>query len=100
VSGGARLFVYYRVREEAAAEAALRVDALFAALAARGMPRGRLMRRRDEPLLWMEVYDPVDDPGLFARCLEAAAADLGFAALLVPGGARKVECFEDARPCA
>jgi hypothetical protein len=100
VSGGGRLFVYYRVRNEAAAEAARRVDALFAALAATGMPRGRLMRRCDEPLLWMEAYDPVDDPGLLATRLEATAAELGFAALLVPGSARKVECFEDAPPCA
>ncbi len=100
MSAGASLFVYYRVRSEAAAEAAIRVQALFAELAAAGLPRGRLMRRRDEPLLWMEVYDPVDEPGPLALRVEAEAEALGFAALLVPGSSRKVECFEDAPPCA
>lgn len=100
MSRGASLFIYYRVRAEAAAEAARRVAALFAALTSAGLPQGRLMRRLDEPLLWMEVYGPVDHPEALARRVAAEADALGFPALLVPGGARKLECFEDAPPCA
>lgn len=97
---GVSLFVYYRVRPGAVAEAARRVEALFAAVSAAGLPPGRLMRRRDEPLLWMEVYGPVDDPASLVERLEAHAAALDFASVLVPGSARKLECFEDAPPCA
>lgn len=74
--------------------------ALFDALAAEGLPRGRLLRRCDEPTLWMEVYEPVADPPGAAGRIEALAEQLGFAQVLTAGGSRKVECFEDAPPCA
>ncbi len=100
MSGPGRLFVYYRVRADAAAEAAKRVAALFEALAAEGLPRGHLLRRRDQPLLWMELYEPVSDPSRAVERIEALARRSDFAAVLAPGGTRKVECFEDAPPCA
>jgi hypothetical protein len=100
VSGTGQLFVYYRIRADATTEAARRVAALFDALAAEGLPLGRLLRRRDEALLWMEVYEPVLDCGWAAERIEALAGHFRFAEVLMPGGIRKVECFEDAPPCA
>jgi len=54
---------------------------------------GRLLRRRDDPGTWMEVYEGVDDPDAFERVLDAALARHGFASLLPPGGARHTERF-------
>lgn len=100
MKGAGRLFVYYRLRADSADAAAQRVAALFEALAAAGLPRGRLLRRCDDPLLWMEVYEAVTDPPLLAQRLEAIAEALAFAQVLAAGGSRTVECFEDVPPCA
>ena len=47
--------------------------------------RGRWMRRRDDPLTYMEVYEDVNDEQAFEALLEREAARLGLE--------RKVERF-------
>ena len=87
------LYVYYRVTraDDPAARALVRAvqDEL---LQATGV-RGRLLRRRDDPLTWMEVYEQVNDADAFERALEAALARHRFASILPAGGARHTERF-------
>ncbi len=58
-------YVYYRVDPAAADEARLRVDQLFERLQQRCSVRGRLLTKRDEPNLWMEAYEGVQDGAVF-----------------------------------
>ena len=87
-------FIYYRValgRESAARE---HVERLQAGLHRSTGVRGRLMTKRGEPNLWMEVYEAVRDAGSFERALELALSDGEFDSLLADGSRRRVECFE------
>ncbi len=67
---------------------------LQAKLAAAIGVRGRLMTKRGEPNLWMEVYEAVSDPARFEHALHDAVQELEIVELLAPGSLRHVECFE------
>ena len=86
-------YVYYRVSAAHVAAARQAVAAMLTLLEQRTSVSGRLLRRQDEPLLWMEVYEGVRDTVAF----EAVLADLlnasGLTALLGPGATRKTERF-------
>jgi Domain of unknown function (DUF4936) len=87
-------FIYYRVapgRESAARD---HVEHLRASLLQSTGVRGRLMSKRGEPNLWMEVYEAVHDSASFQRALELALSEIEFDTLLADGSQRRVECFE------
>ena len=87
-------FIYYRVapgRESAARE---HVDRLQASVHRATGVRGRLMTKRGEPNLWMEVYEAVRDSPGFERALELALSESELDSLLAVGSWRSVECFE------
>ena len=88
-------FIYYRVapgREPFAEQQTLRLQGqLSASLGA----RCRLMRKRGEPDLWMEVYEAVGNAVAFERALAEGVRELELEELLAPGSRRHVECFED-----
>jgi len=87
-------FIYYRVapgREPPAREQVARLQAKLAAVIG---ARGRLMTKRGEPDVWMEVYEAVTDPARFERVLHDAVQELGIVEMLAPGSVRHVECFE------
>ena len=87
-------YVYYRVahsREADCRKAALEI--LDAVQRSTGIA-GRLLKKRDEPLLWMEVYENVRDGRAFESRLAHAVARSGMQDCLEPGGPRRVECFE------
>lgn len=86
-------YVYYRIDPLSEDEARLRVDQLFDRLQQRCGVRGRLLRKRDEPNLWMEAYESVDEGIMFESALRAEAASLDFEALLLPGNRRNLESF-------
>lgn len=88
-------YIYYRVESARAAELESRVRAMQAALAADTGIRGRLMRKRGEPLLWMEVYEGVGSAEAFERALERLAREHGVADALQPGSLRRTECFSE-----
>jgi hypothetical protein len=54
---------------------------------------GRLLRKRDDAMTWMETYEGVQDPDAFERDLLSAVRAAQFAAVLEPGGDRHMECF-------
>jgi hypothetical protein len=93
------LYVYYKVREDDAAELEPRVRAMQAALAADLGVTAQLKRRpdtRDGMQTWMEVY-PSTTEALVAA-LADAAGQAGLAALIA--GPRRAEVFMDLNPCA
>ncbi|MCW5606243.1 MAG: DUF4936 family protein, partial [Burkholderiales bacterium] len=57
--------------------------------------QGRLLRKRGEPLLWMEIYENVGDEAQFEWALADAAGRLGIQGFLQTGTQRHVECFEE-----
>jgi hypothetical protein len=85
-------YVYYRVDPRREAEAGAAVKQLQFEIETETGVQGRLLRSRDEPLLWMEVYEDV--PGDFLEPRLAAAAErAGLMSCLQPGSVRRVECF-------
>jgi hypothetical protein len=83
-------YVWYRVgRDEAAAELAVRT--MMARLGCRSGVPGRLLKKRDEPRLWMEVYEGVADADAFERLLAQALDEYDVEMFL--DGARCSECF-------
>ena len=87
-------FVYYRVATDRAQACEARVLDLFSALKQSTNVSGRLLRKRQEPLLWMEVYENVRDDAKFELELEQATVRLTLNECLQEGQTRRSECFE------
>lgn len=87
-------YIYYRVAPEHAEACELRVLELFSAVKQSTAVAGRLLKKRSEPLLWMEVYDNVRDDAKFELELEQAATQLKIVECLQEGSTRRAECFE------
>lgn len=94
------LYIYYRVADAADRAAADAADALFARVrTATGIDGHRLVRR-DEPGLWMEIYEGIADTDAFAHVLDDAVETSGLARHLAAGERRHAEWFRDPPPCA
>ena len=87
-------FIYYRVAAGQAETCEPRVLELFSLVKQSTGVAGRLLRKRSEPLLWMEVYENVRDDAKLELELEQAAAQLRIAECLQEGSTRRIECFE------
>jgi hypothetical protein len=87
-------YIYYRVAPERAESCETRVLQLFSAVKETTGIAGRLLKKRSEPLLWMEVYENVRDDAKFELELEQAALQLQIGECLTEGSGRRVECFE------
>ena len=87
-------YIYYRVTPDKAESCELRVLELISALKERTGVAGRLLRKRSEPLLWMEVYEHVRDDAKFELELKQACSELKLAECLQEGSGRRLECFE------
>jgi hypothetical protein len=86
-------YIYYRVAQPVQAQTLVRH--IQAALKDKTGIDGRLLRKRDDPTTWMEIYEDVGDIDVFEQCLAAAVQATNFEAILVTGGVRHMECFED-----
>ena len=86
-------YIYYRVAPQHAETCELRVLELFSALKQSTTVTGRLLKKRKEPLLWMEVYENVRDDAKFELELAQAVTHLKLPECLQEG-ARRTECFE------
>ena len=84
-------YIYYRVSEKDALEAETLVRSMMARLGCRSGITGRLLKKRDEPGLWMEIYENVNDPQRFERLLDQAVDEFDIGMLI--DGMRHVECF-------
>lgn len=88
-------YIYYRVDAVQAGACAQAVQKLLAAVHARTGIHGRVLKKRNEPLLWMEIYEPVADEAKFEWELAEAVAASEISALLQEGSARHTECFAE-----
>ena len=86
-------YVYYRVSAPDETAARQAVASMLMSLEQRTSVIGRLMRRQDEPLLWMEIYESVRDTVAFETALSELFHASGLTALLEPGAARNTERF-------
>jgi Domain of unknown function (DUF4936) len=86
-------YVYYRVAADRADAARHAVAIMLRRLEQRTTISGRLLRRHDEPLLWMEVYEGVRDTEAFDAALAELLHASNLATLLAPGASRTTERF-------
>lgn len=86
------LYVYYQLdpRHVDAAETLIR--ALMAQLACRCAVLPRLLKKRDQPLLWMEAYEGILDPDAFQQELARGVDEYDVGVFV--DGERHVECFQ------
>lgn len=87
-------YIYYRVESAHAENCEARVLQLFSTLKQSTNVAGRLLKKRSDPLLWMEVYESVRDDAKFELELAQAAAQLKITECLQEGSTRRAECFE------
>ena len=85
-------YIYYRVDAEKTLPCASAVQAVFSAVRKSTGVQGRVLKKRNEPLLWMEIYEHVSDEAAFEWALAEAVAASGMLIMLQPGG-RHTECF-------
>ena len=85
-------YIYYRVVQSARAQTLVRD--IQAAVQKRTGVAGRVLRKRDDPATWMEIYENVDDSVGFEQSLDAAVQSCDFASVLETESVRKLECFE------
>ncbi len=88
-------YVYYRIDPEKAAACAPRIRELLVAVRAATGISGRLMKKRGEPLLWMEIYEGIGDETRFEWELADIAGRLNVQDFLQPGTTRHHESFHD-----
>ena len=87
-------YIYYRVAPDQAEKCEPRVLELFTTIKQATNVGGRLLKKRSEPLLWMEVYENVRDDARFELELEQAVTQLKLQECLQQGTNRRIECFE------
>lgn len=88
-------YIYYRVDPDKTDACEPKVRELLAAVKDATGVSGRLLKKRNEPLLWMEIYENVSDAEQFELELSGAVVKLGVQAFLQPGSGRRPECFID-----
>jgi hypothetical protein len=88
-------YVYYRVGD--ASQASALAHELLSAIKQQTGIAGRLLRKRDDPATWMEIYEGVQDAPAFERSLAECVEAIRFTGVLQSGSARHIECFEE--PC-
>ena len=86
-------YIYYRVEPTKVSTAESRVRELLSAVKQATGIAGRLLKKRGEPNLWMEVYENVMDETKFEWELADAVGKLRATEFLQSGG-RHIECFE------
>ncbi len=86
-------YIYYRVAAVSAEACELKVLELFSAVKQSTTIAGRLLKKRSEPLLWMEVYENVRDDAKFELELAHLVTQLKLTGGLQEG-TRRLECFE------
>lgn len=88
-------YIYYRIEPSQAAACGEAVTKLLEAVHRRTGIRGRVLKKRNEPLLWMEIYEGVADDAQFEWELAESVAAAGIQPLLQQGGSRHTECFSE-----
>jgi len=88
-------YIYYRVQPEKTGGCELVVRQVMAAVQRATGASGRLLTKRGEANLWMEIYENVTDDAKFEWELAEAAGRLKMQEFLLPGSGRHLECFQE-----
>ena len=86
-------YIYYRVKADSA-EWRANLRAMQSALARECGVEGELLRKTDEPVTWMEVYEGVRDAALFEAAMTRLLREYRVEENLSPGTLRHTERFE------
>lgn len=86
-------YLYYRVDPQHLLEADAAVKQIQFEMEAHFSVAGRLLKKRDEPLLWMEVYENVPSSTKFEAALKQAEDKAGIMHFVLGDGRRHLECF-------
>jgi hypothetical protein len=86
-------YIYYRVDAAKTGPCAVAVEFLLDAVQRKTGVRGRVLKKRNEPQLWMEIYEGVTDEAGFEWELAEAVTASGINGMLQTGSARHTECF-------
>ena len=88
-------YVYFKVAAGAEPRARELAQSLVAQVKEATGIQGTLLRRRDDPATWMEVYQGVSDGTGFEAVLRRLAETSAFQQVLKDGTARRLEIFQD-----
>lgn len=88
-------YIYYRVPVERIGAIRERAADLLGRVTALTGVAGRVLRRSDEPGLFMEIYEGVLERDRFERGLDEAERAADAVSWPAPGQSRHRECFED-----
>lgn len=88
-------YVYYRIEAANEAAALASVMQLFQEVGEHEGIQGRLLKRADDPMTWMEIYEEVVEPARFQSSLHEACLRCGLLQL-IRGASRHVEHFQEA----
>ncbi|MEK6662621.1 MAG: DUF4936 family protein [Pseudomonadota bacterium] len=86
-------YIYYRVDPERTLEADAAVKQIQYEMEAHFSVAGRLLKKRGEPLLWMEIYENVPSSAEFETALKRAEDKAGIIRFVHGDGLRHLECF-------
>ena len=89
-------YIYYRVDAGDTPTLETLVRGMQARLECRTKVAGRLLKQREDSLLWMEIYENVSEPACFESALDEVVAQFEVEMFLASGSRRVMECFEDA----
>jgi len=87
-------YIYYRIHPHFEAEAGAAVRQMQFEIEAETGIQGRLLQKRGEPRLWMEIYENVASGEVLETLLGKLEGKTGFARFLQEGSVRKTECFQ------
>lgn len=87
-------YIYFRVESRHAETLWPRIHEMQAALLDKTGVHGKLLKKRHEPLMWMEVYENVNAAARFEQALGTAVEQYRINDFLPAGSARNTECFE------
>ncbi len=88
-------YIYYRIDPAQTPAAAQRARQLLDAVERATGIAGRLLHKRGEPNLWMEVYEDIADETQFEWELANTVGKLRATEFLQAGSGRHTECFSD-----
>ena len=87
-------YIYYRVPEPHIAEASNAALRLIALMRDATGISSRIMKKVGDPLLWMEVYEGIDEADTFTLSMQNCLSQSGLEQFLEPDFTRHVEMFQ------
>jgi len=87
-------YVYYRVADVHAVDAWVEARRLTELVSGQNEVSARLMKKVDDPLMWMEVYEHIREPDAFLLSLQACLEEVELEHRLQAGNRRQIELFQ------